>query len=128
MTERLTLLGLDEKFEKMQAKMQAEIEILRAEQTWMKRVFQTYGISGMWVSPQQAADLLCISREGVMWHVRRAERFREEKLKCECEYGVHYRQTPRTQEESNSDRLFWQIHVGNFEKLLAIPQDMLKAY
>ncbi|MBW4490773.1 MAG: hypothetical protein KME12_23615 [Trichocoleus desertorum ATA4-8-CV12] len=92
----------------------------------MKRIFQTYGISGLWVSPQRAADLLCISRDGVMWHVRRAERFRELGLGCECKYGTHYRQVPKTRGDQPIDRPNWQIHVGEFDKLLAIPQDGLR--
>lgn len=120
---QLSLVYLQEQVNELKA----ECRRLAEEQAWMKRIFQAYGISGSWVSPNQAADLLCISREGVMWHVRRAERFRELKLKCECEFGVHYRQVPPTQ-DGPSNRHYWQIHVGNFEKLLAIPQDTLKPF
>ncbi|MBW4490775.1 MAG: hypothetical protein KME12_23625 [Trichocoleus desertorum ATA4-8-CV12] len=123
MAERLTLLQLEERINKLQA----EVQMLRAEQDWMKRVFQVYGINGPWVSPQQAADLSCISREGVMWHVRRAERFRELKRDCECKYGIHYRQIPKTKDDQPRINTAWQIHVIEFEKLLAVPQDNLKA-
>ena len=120
---QLNLASLNEKVERLETKC----ERLELQQEWMSRIFQTYGISGMWVSPQQAADLLCISRDGVMWHVRRAERFREVGLDCECKYGVHYRQVPKTRGDQPIDRPNWQIHVAEFEKILAIPQDTLKA-
>ncbi|HEY9643505.1 MAG TPA: hypothetical protein V6C57_23655 [Coleofasciculaceae cyanobacterium] len=120
---QLNLTYLNEKVERLETKCQR----LEQQQEWLGRIFQTYGISGLWVSPQQAADLLCISRDGVMWHVRRAERFRELGLDCECKYGIHYRQVPKTRGDQPIDRPNWQIHVGEFEKILAIPQDTLKA-
>jgi hypothetical protein len=122
MPQQLTLAYLNEKLEKLETKCQR----LELQQEWMGRIFQSYGIGGMWVSPQQAADLFCISREGVMWHVRRAECFRELKRDCECKYGVHYRAVPQTRNNQPRKRPNWQIHIGEFEKLLAIPQDGLR--
>ncbi|MEP0872862.1 hypothetical protein NDA01_23890 [Trichocoleus desertorum AS-A10] len=119
---QLTLAYLQEQI----TKLEAEQKKLAAQQEWMERIFQVHGISGPWVSPQNAADLLCIDRRGVMQHVRRAERFRELGRDCECQYGVHYRQVPRLKDEP-CERATWQIHVTEFEKLLAIPQDNLKA-
>ena len=121
--QHLSLASLQEQVNELKA----EHRKLAVQQEWLGRIFQTYGINGLWVSPQQAADLLCISRDGVMWHVRRAERFREVGIDCECKYGVHYRQVPKTRGDQPIDRPNWQIHVAEFEKILAIPQDTLKA-
>ena|SRR6476646_95574 len=122
MTQHLTLAHLQEEV----SELRAECRMLAERQSWLERIFQAYGISGLWVSPQQAAELLCVGREGLIQHIRRAERFRQADIDCECKYGIHYRQVPRCKDEV-SDRPTWQIHVGNFEKLISIPQDKLKA-
>ena len=122
MAQHLSLAQLHEQF----TTLQAEYKKLAERQRLIERVFQTYGISGFWVSTQQAADLLSVGKEGVLQHIRRAERFREAGIECECKYGVHYRQVPKTKDEP-SDRPTWQVHVENFEKLLAIPLNNLKA-
>lgn len=82
-------------------------------------IFQASGLPGLWCSPQQAADLLGVSRDRVMTEVKAAEAARTAKQKCICKYGQHYRDVRK----SDSVTPTWQIQVAKFEQLLNTPPD-----
>ena len=110
----MTKLTLSEAFKRL--------EILEAQQQWFSRVLETYGIRGLWLSPGKAAPLLGVSRDRVMAEIERAERMRANSQKGDLVYGTHYRNIGDPELEQPT----WQVHVVEFEKLLAIPPDERK--
>nr|WP_290223998.1 hypothetical protein [Trichocoleus desertorum] len=111
MTAKLTLAELNQR-----------LEIVEAQQQWFSRVLETYGIRGLWLSPGKAAPLLGVSRDRIMAEIERAERMRATNQKGDLIYGAHYRNIG----DPESELPTWQVHVAEFEKLLAIPPDQRK--
>jgi len=111
------------------AKLQAEIEALKRRyaqleerQRWVERVFETYGVKGLWLSPAKAAPLLGVSRDRIMSEVERAERMRIVNKAGDLKYNVHYRNI----QDPSVEQPTWQVHVANFEQILAIPPEQRK--
>ena len=52
------------------------LSLLEAQQQWVYRVLETYGIKGLWLSPGKASPLLGISRDRILSEIERAERMR----------------------------------------------------
>jgi hypothetical protein len=101
------------------AELQQRIDRLEAEQAWFRRVLETYGIRGLWMSPAKAAPLLGVSMDKIKGEIHRAERKRALKQSCKLLYGVHYR---NLQDEEAQDPT-WQVHVAEFDRFLSIPPD-----
>ena len=57
--QHLSLTRLHEQI----TKLEAELKKLAAHQEWMERIFWAQGISGSWVSTQQAAAPLCEAKK-----------------------------------------------------------------
>jgi len=111
------------------ASLSAEIEALKLKhyqleerQRWLERVFEAYGIKGLWLSPAKAAPLLGISRDRIMSEIERGERMRITGKKSDLIYNIHYRniQDPEVEQPT------WQVHVANFDQILAIPPEQRK--
>lgn len=101
------------------ADLRRQIELHNARLKMFETIFQTSGLPGLWYSPQQAADLLGVSRDRVMAEIRAAETARASKRRSLCQYGVHYRDV----REISSATPRWQVQVQQFEKLLNTPPD-----
>lgn len=108
------------------ADLLAEIELLKLKhaqleerQRWVERVFETYGIKGLWLSPAKAAPLLGISRDRIMGEIERAEQLRAANKSCDLTYGLHYRNI----QDPDVSLATWQVHVANFDQILSIPPE-----
>jgi len=97
---------------------------LEERQRWIERVFETYGIKGLWLSPAKAAPLLGISRDRIMSEIERGERMRIAGKKGDLTYNVHYRNI----QDPNVEQPTWQVHIANFDQILAIPPEQRKVY
>lgn len=111
------------------AKLQAEIEALKLKhaqleerQRWVERVFEAYGIKGLWLSPAKAAPLLGVSRDRIMNEIDRAEKMRAKQQDGDAVYNVHYRNI----QDPGVEQATWQVHVANFDQILAIPPEQRK--
>ena len=98
------------------------LTLLEAQQQWIYRVLETYGIKGLWLSPGKASPLLGISRDRIIAEIDRAERMRALGKRGDVTYGVHYRniQDPEVVQPT------WQVHVAAFDQVLAIPPEQRK--
>lgn len=92
---------------------------LEERQRWIERVFESYGVKGLWLSPGKAEPLLGVSRARIVQEIDRAEAMRMKGLKGDLEYGEHYRNI----QDPNVDKASWQIHIANFDAVLRIPPD-----
>lgn len=111
------------------SQIQKQVEILTQQQQqtiarieWIERVFETYGVKGLWLSPAKASPLLGISRDRIMTEIDRAEAMRIAGKRGDLAYGTHYRniQDPIVEQPT------WQIHVANFDQVMVIPPDKRK--
>lgn len=118
MAKSLTLADLLAEIEALKLKY-AQIE---ERQRWVERVFETYGIKGLWLSPAKAAPLLGISRDRIMTEIERAEQLRVTQKPCDLSYGTHYRNI----QDPDVGQATWQVHVANFDQILAIPPEQRK--
>ena len=114
----LTLVELQTQIESLQLR-QAQLE---ERQRWVERVFETYGIKGLWLSPGKAAPLLGVSRDRIMTEIDRAEQMRIAGKAGDAVYGTHYRNI----QDPDVGQPTWQIHVANFDAVLVIPPDQRK--
>jgi len=98
------------------------LTVLEAQQQWVQRVLETYGIKGLWLSPTKASPLLGVSRDRILAEIERAERMQALGKRGDLTYGTHYRniQDPEVAQPT------WQVHVAAFEQVLAIPPDQRK--
>ncbi|MEB3356473.1 MAG: hypothetical protein VKK04_07080 [Synechococcales bacterium] len=99
------------------------LTVLETQQRWVRRVLETYGIRGLWLSPGKASPLLSVGRDRIIAEIERAEKLRALGRKGDLIYGVHYR---NVQDPENSAKPTWQVHIVEFEKILAIPPDQRK--
>lgn len=95
---------------------------LEERQKWGERVFESYGIRGLWLSPAKAAPLLGVSRDRIMTEIDLAEKLRIAKRPGDAQYGVHYRNI----QDPGVEQSTWQVHIANFDRLLMIPPDQRK--
>lgn len=58
------------------AELHQRLSLLEAQQQWVQRVLETYGIKGLWLSPGKASPLLGVSRDRIIAEIERAERMR----------------------------------------------------
>lgn len=92
---------------------------LEARQQWVERIFEAYGVRGLWLSPGQAAPLLGISRDRIMTEIDRAEQRRISGGRGDLTYGIHYRNI----QDPDAGKAAWQVHVAKFDEVLVIPPD-----
>lgn len=118
MSERLNLAQLQKQLELVMQQQAQTIERLN----WIERVFETYGIKGLWLSPAKAAPLLGISRDRIMTEIERAETMRATGKRGDLIYATHYRNI----QDIEAEQPTWQVHVANFDQVLAIPPDRRK--
>lgn len=111
------------------AALQQQVELLAQQQaqtnervTWIERVFEAYGVKGLWLSPAKAALLLGISRDRIMAEIERAEDMRALGKRGDLVYGKHYRNI----QELGAEQPTWQVHVAKFDQVLSIPPDQRK--
>jgi hypothetical protein len=104
------------------AELHQRLSLLEAQQQWVQRVLETYGIKGLWLSPGKASPLLGVSRDRIIAEIERAERMRATHKRGDLTYGVHYRNI----QDPDSSTPTWQIHILKFEMILAIPPDQRK--
>jgi hypothetical protein len=104
------------------SELDKRLTLLEAQQQWVYRVFETYGIKGLWLSPGKASALLGISRDRILAEVERAAKMRSLGKRGDVSYGIHYRniQDPEVGQPT------WQIHVAAFDQVLAIPPEQRK--
>ncbi|MDV3351314.1 hypothetical protein QGP82_21605 [Leptothoe sp. LEGE 181152] len=110
-----TLAALEQRLELLETRY-AQLE---ERQKWVERIFESYGIRGLWLSPAKASPLLGVSRDRIMAEIERAEKLRIFEKPSDAEYGVHYRNIQDPSVETST----WQVHVANFDRLLMIPPD-----
>ncbi|NEQ54333.1 MAG: hypothetical protein F6K11_30090, partial [Leptolyngbya sp. SIO3F4] len=98
----------------MSHSLKAEIEILKQQ---VQRLIQNQQALGLptspWVSPQQAANLLCTSRGRINNEIDKAEYARINKIKYDLTWGTHYRK----------NGAHWQINPLEFEKIIFQPPE-----
>jgi hypothetical protein len=116
--DRLTLAILQQHLQATNARL----DQLEERQRWIERVFETYGIKGLWLSPAKAAPLLGVSRDHIMCEIERAEKLRHQNKRGDLVYGRHYRNIQDPQAEQST----WKVHVANFDAILSIPPDQRK--
>lgn len=102
--------------------LEADHKQLEERQRWIERVFESYGIRGLWLSPAKAAPLLGVSADRIMTEIDRAESLRANGRQGDVRYGQHYRNI----QDLESNKATWQVHVANFDAVLAIPPDRRK--
>ncbi|MGF1499263.1 MAG: hypothetical protein ACFB8W_20920, partial [Elainellaceae cyanobacterium] len=64
------------------------LTVLEAQQQWVQRVLETYGIKGLWLSPGKASPLLGVSRDRILAEIERAERMRASGKRGDLTYGT----------------------------------------
>lgn len=98
------------------------VAILETQQQWINRVLESQGIRGSWLSPKEASPLLGVSRDRIIAEIERAEKLRTFNKKGDLTYGKHYRNI----QDPEAERPTWQVHVAEFDRVLAIPPDERK--
>lgn len=104
------------------AQLHKQLQQLRELVSWQGRILEAHGVPGPWLSPAKAAPLLGVSRDRVMDEIRLAEQLRLNGKKSDLSYGVHYRNIGMADSQSPT----WQVHLGKFGELLAIPPEQRK--
>ncbi|ESA36539.1 hypothetical protein N836_07130 [Leptolyngbya sp. Heron Island J] len=80
----------------------------------LERTLKALGLPlSEWVSPNQASNLLGISRGRILSEVKVAEYARATRKRCDLSYGKHYRKV-------GSD---WQINWQLFQSVINTPED-----
>lgn len=98
------------------------LAIIEAQQQWISRILESQGIKGSWLSPKEAASLLGVSRDRIIAEIERAEKLRALNKKGDLVYGKHYRNI----QDPEAERPTWQVHIAEFDRVLAIPPDERK--
>ncbi|HEY9762374.1 MAG TPA: hypothetical protein V6D07_07600 [Trichocoleus sp.] len=95
--------------------LKSEVEALKAQ---VQRLVQTHRALGLptspWISPQQAAQLMGVSRSRINSEINRAEYARINKLKYDLVWGTHYRKNGQ----------HWQINPVEFEAVIFQPPEL----
>ncbi|MBE7384455.1 MAG: hypothetical protein F6J95_023950 [Leptolyngbya sp. SIO1E4] len=98
----------------MSKNLEAKIKALEVQ---VKQLTQTCRALGLpvspWVSPQQAATLMSVSRSRITSEIEKAEHARIQGLKYDLLWGIHYRKNG-----SN-----WQISPVEFEAVIFQPPE-----
>ncbi|MDV3351268.1 hypothetical protein QGP82_21370 [Leptothoe sp. LEGE 181152] len=99
----------------MSYNLKAEVEALKQQVQRLIQNQQSLGLpTSPWVSPQQAANLLCTSRTRVNSEIDKAEYARIHKIKYDLSWGTHYRK----------NGAHWQINPLEFEKIIFQPPEL----
>ena len=99
------------------------LSLLEAQQQWVYRVLETYGIKGLWLSPGKASPLLGISRDRILTEIERAEKNaspRQAGVTSTTAFINRNIQDPEVGQPT------WQVHVAAFDQVLAIPPEQRK--
>ena len=104
-------------------KLEQRLARLEAQQKWVSRVLEAYGIRGVWLSPAKAAALLGVGRDRIIAEIERAEQARVLKRPSDRRYGQDYR---NVQDPADSEKPTWKVNITGFDRILAIPPDERK--
>lgn len=104
-------------------KLEQRLARLEAQQKWVSRVLEAYGIRGVWLSPAKAAALLGVGRDHIIAEIERAEQARTLKCPSDLRCGHDYR---NVQDPTNSEKPTWQVNITGFDRVLSIPPDERK--
>lgn len=92
---------------KLESELNKRLKAVEQQIQWMRRILEVHGVSGPWLSPQKAADLLGVSRSLIVERIKSAESGRANGLT----YGEHYRNIAA----QDASEPTWQVHLLNFE-------------
>lgn len=94
--------------------IRAEFEALKALVMRLEQNQRALGLpTGLWVSPQKAADLLSTSRARISSEIKKAEYARIHHIKYDLVWNTHYR-------KSGAD---WQVNPLEFEAVIFLPPE-----
>jgi hypothetical protein len=94
--------------------LEKELKDLKAQVDQLVKVHQALGLpTSPWVSPQQAAQLMGVSRSRVKDEIDKAEYARIHGLRFDLTWGIHYRK--------NGDH--WQVNPVEFEAVVFLPPE-----
>ena len=91
-----------------------QIQYLENRISILEKTLRAFGLPLCeWVSPNQASNLIGISRGRILSEVKTAEYARATRQRCNLSYGKHYRKV-------GSD---WQINWQLFQVVINMPED-----
>lgn len=95
---------------------------LQADVEWMRSLLEAQGVNGPWLTPNEAAAILGISRDRIMDEIDAAEYARINRKKSDLTYGEHYfnAQNPH---DTKIQRPTWKVHLQKFGAVLKLPPD-----
>jgi hypothetical protein len=102
-------------------KLMKEITLLKERLELLLKLVGAVGLpSDPWVSPEQAGPILGISPNSIRERIKRAEERRIARQRCECSYGVHYRNDAAPTSKMSA----WKVNLIAWDRLLKdIPPD-----
>jgi hypothetical protein len=95
---------------------------LKADIEWMRELLAAQGVNGPWLTPNEAAPILGISRDRIMDEIEAAEYARINRKKSDLIYSEHYfnAQNPH---DTKIQRATWKIHFQKFGKVIQLPPE-----
>ncbi len=106
----------------MTATLKQDIERLRASVDYLEAVVKAWGITGVWVSINQAASLLGVSPPQLRGYIERAEEARLSGKKPKLAYGTHYRNIAAY----GCKKPTWQVNFLELQKWMNLPPELKK--
>lgn len=94
--------------------LECEVQDLKRQLTLLAEMLESCGLQP-WLSPEQAAAVLGVSRDSIVRDIRRAEEFRLAGKKSDFQFGIHYRQ-----KRANAKTPRWQVNVLKWREVMAI--------
>jgi hypothetical protein len=94
--------------------LEGEVQTLKHQVSLLSNLLEGCGLQP-WLSPEQAAAFLGMSRDSIVREIRQAEMSRLAGQKSDFEFGTHYRQ-----KRANAKVPRWQVNVLKWREVMAI--------
>jgi hypothetical protein len=95
---------------------------LQADIAWMRGILEAQGVNGPWLTPNEVASILGISRDRIMDEINAAEYARINRKKSDLTYGEHYRNV-QNPHDTKIKRPTWQVHLQKFGQIIKLPPE-----
>jgi DNA anti-recombination protein RmuC len=94
--------------------LESEVKALKHQVSLLANLLEGCGVQ-TWLSPEQAAAFLGVSRDSIVREIRRAEDLRQSGKKSDFTFGTHYRQ-----KRADAKVPRWQVNVLEWREVMAI--------
>lgn len=99
-----------------------QVNQLQTDVEWIRQLLEVQGVSGPWLTPNEAAPILGVSGDRIKDEIEAAEYARINSKKSDLIYGEHYfnAQNPH---DTRIQRPSWKIHFQKFGTVIKRPTE-----